>query len=924
MTTATLCSPSRGCKRRSAHSITYSVLIVTVLLCDIMSVNSIEETNDIQSLLRDELPMATDASWNLPDTKATVGKLFQYNLGLKKQSGKYKIKEISRDSLPTWLTYDTLSDQLEGVPSTDDVGEHNIALVPEEPLSGMVKHFFTVVVKDDHSPQQLLYSPMTERTKVWENCRSDDPVTMTKIILDADMASLTGNDRAKVFNSIINHLSVSPDFLRLHPLGDEPAYDKSALVAGPGNTQDRQKPGVVLSWQIGCGSVDAENMAILEKVESSARDGSMAKIIGHPIVGWSVTNNRPQSVLLSRKRRAIQATAALEASPPTKVTGGQTDTEDYFGETEDGFSRNIPNMASPKQTKHHRTKTAGRHMHKKSRRPNGNKYKSPMATPSMTPIVPTAHIKVTSTMVGVEMQPSRSKIIYTTPSPEQAVSRTAILVQPSMPGERPLTTTSYTAPLPTPFLPTYTQFPSMPSTSEPTITSTSTEIKPSRSKEKTKPSKEPVSPEPEKNKTPFPNKRVFKRIDGNFGRMISIKIPPELFKDEEDGDTRNLKLMLLREHMSVPRSHWLQLKEKQQILQGVLLPQKSRGGKMPRKLEFNYELAAIDSGGKIARTPLQVVMKRLPHINKINHEFMISIDFDYNIFKDNVVNSLTVVNKIARLYGDNNADNIIITSLNPGSVLFSWTNTSVEMAPCPALEINQLLSYIITDKKTLTQSFVDIMRPYRIKTAGARALGACQGLIFKAIGKSADGDDGIVVVQNMDDKTPYVVSPETGQSEDGKSRETSEDNLLITTVVPAVVIAAMILLAAIIACVLYRKKHKGKLSHEDKHTFVNKGIPVIFADELEDKPDPPTKPLIMPEEKPPLPPPEYHRSGSIPPSPPSDHKDPIESTEDERDYDDRDNSPPYQPPPPFMSADHRQQRPRQVQMHRSPPPYVPP
>jgi neurexin len=842
----------------------------------------------------------------------------------------FQIKEISHDSLPTWLTYNPVADQLEGVPSVDDIGEHNIALVPEDPLSGMVKHFFTVIVQGDHSPQQLLYSPMTDRAKVWENCRSDDPVTMAKIILDANMASLTGNDRAKILNNIINHLTVSSDFLRLHPLGDEPAYDKSALVAGPGNAQERQKPGVVLSWQIGCGSVDAENMAILEKVESSARDGSMADIIGHPIVGWSVTNNRPQTVQLSRKKRAIQATAAIEISPPTKVTDEKSDPDDYFGETEDGFSRNIPIMASPRQTRHSkRTKTAGRHMHKKSRNPGHKKYKSPMATQSMTPIVPTAHIKYTSTMVGVEIQPSRSKSIYTTPSPEQPISRTAVLIQPSMPTERPATTTSYTAPLPTPF---YTQFPSMPSTSKPTVSSTRTEMKPSSSsKETIRPSKQPVtpvSPEPEKNKTPAPNKRVFKRVDGNFGRLINIQIPKDLFHDEEDGNTRNLKLMLLKDQMNVPRTHWLQLKEKQQILHGVLLPPKPPRGKPPRKLEFSYELAAIDSGGKIARTPLQVVMKRLPHINKINHEFMISIDFDYHIFKDNVMNSVTVVNKIAKLYGENTTENIVITSMKPGSVMFSWTNTSVEMAPCPALEINRLLSYIITDKKTLTQNFVDIMRPYRIKTAGARALGACQGLNFKAMGKSVDGDSiGTVFVRNMDDNTPYDVSPGTGQSEeDKKSRETSEDNLLITTVVPAVVIAAMILLAAIIACILYRKKRKGKLSDEDKHTFVNKGIPVIFADELEDKPDPPTKPLIMPEEKPPLPPPEYHRSGSIPPSPPSDHKDPIESTEDERDYDDRDNSPPYQPPPPFMSGnvDHRQQRPRQVQMHRSPPPYVPP
>ena len=45
---------------------------------------------------------------------------------------------------------------------------------------------------------------------------------------------------------------------------------------------------------------------------------------------------------------------------------------------------------------------------------------------------------------------------------------------------------------------------------------------------------------------------------------------------------------------------------------------------------------------------------------------------------------------------------------------------------------------------------------------------------------------------------------------------------------------------------------------------MNKGIPVIFVDELQDNPEipKPHTPLILKEEKPPLPPPEYPRSSN--------------------------------------------------------------
>lgn len=70
-------------------------------------------------------------------------------------------------------------------------------------------------------------------------------------------------------------------------------------------------------------------------------------------------------------------------------------------------------------------------------------------------------------------------------------------------------------------------------------------------------------------------------------------------------------------------------------------------------------------------------------------------------------------------------------------------------------------------------------------------------------------------------------------------------------------------------------------------------------------------PVILKEEKPPLPPPEYLRS--------EDGADqPMLSQENSEE--------PYQPPPPFArtSDNTRQNRPKPTPTYRKPPPYVPP
>jgi neurexin len=66
----------------------------------------------------------------------------------------------------------------------------------------------------------------------------------------------------------------------------------------------------------------------------------------------------------------------------------------------------------------------------------------------------------------------------------------------------------------------------------------------------------------------------------------------------------------------------------------------------------------------------------------------------------------------------------------------------------------------------------------------------------------------------------------------------------------------MLLIALLIACLLYKRRNTGKMElgdEEERKSFRSKGIPVIFQDELEEKPEIVTKsPIILKDEKPPL------------------------------------------------------------------------
>ncbi|XP_070559172.1 LOW QUALITY PROTEIN: dystroglycan 1-like [Ptychodera flava] len=378
------------------------------------------------------------------------------------------------------------------------------------------------------------------------------------------------------------------------------------------------------------------------------------------------------------------------------------------------------------------------------------------------------------------------------------------------------------------------------------------------------------------------------RVVAYEGEMLNFRIPEDTFYDEEDGTTRNL--MLQFESIEGKPTHmnsWVQFDPDTQTLFG--LPMSEQAGK------HEYIIAAIDSGGMVTRDAFEIEV--LPSMHKANHEFSITLTNELEEFETDINKKIDLINRIATLYGDPDSNAITVLYFKKGSTIFGWTNNSLPYEPCPVAQFGNLAKVVTSNGPDgePSQALKEALEPEYMVTK----------ITLQPIGSCVDSEMS----------TPEPDGPDLA----GSQHSSSEEDIWVITIVPAVVIAVVLLIGGLVAFVLYRTCRKGKLSDEDENTFIKKGIPIIFASELEETEKPPSSktPLIMRDEKPPLPP-EYPRQDS-----PSNQ--PLLSQNQPEDDEDLSGSPPYQRPPPFSSSpESRSSRPHITPAYRAPPPYVPP
>lgn len=221
----------------------------------------------------------------------------------------------------------------------------------------------------------------------------------------------------------------------------------------------------------------------------------------------------------------------------------------------------------------------------------------------------------------------------------------------------------------------------------------------------------------------------------------------------------------------------------------------------------------------------------------------------------------------------------------------SWYNKTLVSDKCQHEKISRLESILGHNDRSVSSRVDNVMRPdFVVSSIKITMINRCKP-------------------KPKVQPTPPEINIPPSVNEEATLQTGSSEEYLITFIVPAVIISIMLFIAGIAACILYRRRRTGKMNVEEdgRASYGNKGIPVIFQEELDEKPESGTKtPVILKDEKPPLAPPEYSKSGSL-------------KTNDD--------SEPYQPPPPFTRSTQdngRQSRPKPTPTYRKPPPYVPP
>lgn len=395
--------------------------------------------------------------------------------------------------------------------------------------------------------------------------------------------------------------------------------------------------------------------------------------------------------------------------------------------------------------------------------------------------------------------------------------------------------------------------------------------------------------EPKSNFPPVPRNQI-DRLNATVGQLFVFKVPEDTFFDNEDGSSRNLKMSLLtNDRQPILPHEWLQFDSKNQEFYGV--PMNTDIGRK------EYQLVATDREGASTTDSLVVVVHSAPPMAH-TVEFSMTLDIAYNNFAHSALQKRNFIEKLRDLYGDRDTSAISLHNISNGSTVITWHNRTLPTSTCAHDEVNRLRSVLVksdNDRRSVTDEVLDVMgMKFPVKQITVIPMGICLG--------------ELTGVHSPDSHVPPV--------DDSTSIGAFHDDYLLTFVLPAIIIAAMLILAGIIACVLHKRRRSGKMSvseqDEERQSFRSKGIPVIFQDELDEKPDPGNKsPVILKEEKPPLPPPEYQKAedGADMPMLPK------ENSEE-----------PYQPPPPFATNrdTNRQNRPKPTPTYRKPPPYVPP
>lgn len=797
----------------------------------------------------------------IPDSSAIVGQVFQLKVppGPTHAGCSVHLTEMGKETLPSWLYWDKESCILKGLALEQDKGVYHILVSGEEIIEKTSSQVFPSTVFS---------------IEVYPEERADtEPALLT---LQSDISGMQPFTCG--FEEPVTVLTVILD------------ADLTKMVA----EQRVNLLGIMGKFS----HVPVEHMRVVPVVNNRLFD--MSAFMAGPGNAKKVVEN---GALLSWK-----VGCALDQSSIPDISSVQSSAKDGTMSARLGYPVVGWHIVNKKP---HGVKRVRRQL-----------YNTPTPVPSLLP--PTIHQEPYSRVIPTPTSPSIAPATDNSAPPVRGPL--PLPVKPTMRVRDQIAHTPvYGPPQPTKVLGTTSTIPIQPTMTRPTFVeatalptppSTTKKPKTSATKKPRKPKTSTPSPREPKSTTAKPPRRTtplslapdlnqnpeirnpIDQVIAWVGTYFEVKIASDAFYDREDGTTDKLRLTLKRTPKeAVNETSWIQFNSTIQLLYG--LPEEQHEG------NHEYFMLATDKGGKSIMDAFEVRVNRWSTNDKPSAVFAARFHGDPKTLSNDVHKKILLTKKLAYALGDRNSSTVTLRSITKGSIVVEWTNNSLQQSPCPNEQITILSNRISDPQGTPKLAFIKAMEPeFKPFNISIRGTNKCQSYTFIPPGK--------VPMPVLPTATP---SPGTGQR--------SSDDVYLHTVIPAVVVAALLLIAGIIAMVCYRKKRKGKMTIEEQATFIKKGVPIIFADELDDSKSPPSSsiPLILQEEKPPLPPPEYPNMAG--PHSTLLNQDLLEEYSVYQDDDP--NAPPYQPPPPFtVPIEGKGSRPKNMTAYRSPPPYVPP
>lgn len=353
-----------------------------------------------------------------------------------------------------------------------------------------------------------------------------------------------------------------------------------------------------------------------------------------------------------------------------------------------------------------------------------------------------------------------------------------------------------------------------------------------------------------------------------------------------------MRLSLINyERNELDPKYWLQFDSKNQEFYGV--PKYGDAG------QREYVLVAEDREGLQATDALVVVVSQPPH-REYSTAFEFTLDIPYEEFNNSAAQR-RFIERIAQIFNDPTTSNIQIRSIrkihSAGTTYVTFFNTTLHRPHnvCPTEEIDTLKNILVHNDGSVRQRVKDIIaNEFNLIKINLAPTGPCLP-IEKNINHARSFFCSIIRLKKknllfyvyiLNEFISYYsipIKPDDNDIIDVK------DDYLLTFVIPAVIILAMLFLTCIIACLLHRRRMTGKMElskygnaiqihlyifiqlfnlyslisyagdPEEGKSFRSKGIPVIFQDELDEKPEIGNKsPIILKDEKPPLLPPSYN------------------------------------------------------------------